>query len=209
MGFSTLIDILGSVVIGGLLLLILISMNNNSKQNNYVYNGERVVQENLVEIVSLLEYDFRKIGYCFDYTKLPDPSVAIIHADSSSITFLTDVISAGNPYGDGNMDTLKYYIGPTSDCTGTPNPNDRILYRVVNHSTPAGSNLGLTQFKLTYYNTAGIKISPLPASPPFGIAEIQIDISVENVAAYGNDYGTDKKAIWKQIRFASRNFMLR
>jgi hypothetical protein len=49
----------------------------------------------------------------------------------------------------------------------------------------------------------------MPANPPFGIASIQIDVAVENPAAYGNNYSVDKKAIWRQIRLASRNFKLR
>jgi hypothetical protein len=211
MGFSVLLDILGSTVIGGFLLLTLLRMNETSIKNNYTYSGERIVQQNIVDVVTLLEYDFRKIGYCNDYNNMPDPTTCIIQADSSSITFLTDIVTSAGTYGDGVIDTLKYYVGPTSQLTSTPNPNDRILYRVVNHSTAAGSNLGVTQFKLTYFDANGAKIITMPAHPPFGIASIQIDVAVENPAAYGltaseNPYGSDKKAIWRQIRLASRNF---
>ena len=209
MGYSTLIDIIGSTIIGGLLLLILLRMNATAVQNNYDYNGERIVQQNLVDVVRLIEYDFRKIGYCNGYTNLPKQSTAIIHADSSSITFLTDVPTTSNPYGDGVVDTLKYYLGSTSQLTSTPNPNDRILYRVVNHNAAAGSNLGVTQFKLTYYDSDGDIMTNLPASPPFGIASIQIDVAVENPAAYGNNYSVEKRALWRQIRLATRNFKIR
>jgi hypothetical protein len=209
MGFSTLIDILGSTIIGGLLLFILMQMNATSVQNNYQYSGERIVQQDLVEVVSQIEYDFRKIGYCNDYTKVPDPSIVILSADSSSIKFLTDVVTTSSTYGDGNLDTLRYYLGTTSELTGTPNPNDRILYRKVNHETALGSNLGVTQFKLTYFDANGAKITSMPTTPPLGIQSIQIDVAVENSAAYGADYGTDKKAIWRQFRLATRNFTLR
>ncbi|MHB8931345.1 MAG: hypothetical protein ACYC5R_12185 [Melioribacteraceae bacterium] len=209
MGFSTLLDIMGSVLGGGILLLILLRMNATAIQNNYEYSGERIVQQNLVEVVNLIEYDFRKIGYCNDWTKTPDPSLAIIHADSNSISFLTDIVTPNNPYGDGVVDTLKYYVGPTSELTNTPNPNDRILYRVINHNAPVGANLGVTQFKLTFLNSAGVKITNMPANPPFGIASIQIDVAVENPAAYDNNYSTDNRAIWRQVRLASRNFKLR
>ena len=213
MGFSTLLDIMGSVLGGGILLLILIRMNATAIQNNYEYSGERIVQQNLVEVVTLIEYDFRKIGY-WNYqpnikNPIPDPARAIIQADSSSITFLTDIVTPDHPYGDGSVDTLKYYVGPTSELTNTPNPNDRILYRVINHNAPAGSNLGVTQFKLTFYNAEGARIVTMPAIPPFGINTIQIDVAVENPAAYGNNYSTDNRAIWRQVRLASRNFTLR
>ncbi|OGV11850.1 MAG: hypothetical protein A3J84_02690 [Ignavibacteria bacterium RIFOXYA2_FULL_37_17] len=209
MGFSTLLDILGSTIAGGLLLMILMRMNDASVENNYFYSGERIVQQNLVEVVKLLEFDLRKIGYCNNWQLMPIPSMAITQADSNGITFLTDIVTPSDPYGDGVLDVMHYYLGPTSELTATPNPYDRLLYRVANSQTPAGSNLGLTQFKLTYFDANGDKITSMPASPPFGIAAIQIDISVENTAAYGNDYSADKRIIWRQVRLPARNFTLR
>ncbi|MEI7813083.1 MAG: hypothetical protein WCJ01_11780 [Ignavibacteria bacterium] len=210
MGYSTLLDIVGSTIMGGLLLLILMRVNGSSVQNTYDLSGERMVQQNIIEVVSLLEYDLRKIGYCNDYTQLPDPAVAIIKADSTSIWFLTDIVEKPDHlFGDGVLDTMKYYLGTTSELTATPNPNDRYLYRVVNSNTAKGVNLGVTQFKLTYFDVTGSKLTTLPVSPPFGIASIQIDVGVENPAAYGQDYSYQKRAIWRQVRLASRNFMLR
>ncbi len=141
MGFSTLIDILGSTIIGGMLLMILLRLNDASVQNTYVYGGELMVQQNLVEVVRLLEHDFRKIGFCKDWEKIPDPTQSIITADSTSISFLTDVDS------DGIIDTMKYYTGNVNELSGTANPRDRMLYRVVNNETPIGTNLGVTQFQ--------------------------------------------------------------
>lgn len=209
MGFSVILDILGSTIVGGMLLVILMRMNDSAVENNYLYSGERIVQQNLVEVVRLLEYDFRKIGYCYNWQALPNPATAIIYADSNRISFLTDIVTTGYPYGDGNIDTMHYFIGDTTELTVTPNPFDRLLYRVVNSNTNAGSNLGITQFKLTYYDASGIEITSMPASPPFGIAAIQIDIAVENPAAYGNDYSADKRVIWRQVRLPARNFSLR
>lgn len=209
MGFSALLDVIGSMIIGGFLMIILFRMNGTAVQNNYQYSGEQIVQSNIVEIVRLLEYDFRKIGYCLDWQKIPNPALAIIQADSNSITFLTDLVTAGNPYGNGIVDTLKYYLGTTAALSVTPNPNDRLLYRRPNRDPIAGSNLGITQFKLTYYEADGDKITTMPASPPFGIVNIQIDITAENVAAYGNDYTYDKKVFWRQVRLATRNLVLR
>ena len=65
MGFVGIIDVLGSVVIGGFLMLTLFKMNGAASENTYHYTGELVVQENMVsKWPNLLEYDFRKIGYC-------------------------------------------------------------------------------------------------------------------------------------------------
>ncbi len=195
MGFSTLIDILGSTIIGGMLLMILLRLNDASVQNTYVYGGELMVQQNLVEVVRLLEHDFRKIGFCKDWEKIPDPTQSIITADSTSISFLTDVDS------DGIIDTMKYYTGNVNELSGTANPRDRMLYRVVNNETPIGTNLGVTQFQMLYFNALGNQIS-FPITIPSEIYTMQINVTVENPAAYDNLYSS---AFWRQIRLAARN----
>lgn len=181
-------------------------MNDAAVENNYNFSGEKIVQQNLTEVVRLLEYDFRKIGYCKDWSKIPDPTKAILYADSNGIRFLTDIVTTADPVGDGVPDEIYYYVDPNDTLTSqTPNPNDVILYRVVNNETPKGANLGITKFKLTYYDALGNKITNFPSAPPLGIATIQIDIAVENPYAYGNDYSFDKRVIWRQIRLAARN----
>jgi hypothetical protein len=211
MGFSTLIDILGSSLIGGIILMILFRMNDASVESHYLSSGELIVQSNLVEIVELLEHDLRKIGYCEDWEKIPQPSEAIIEATDTSISFLTDVaVSKAVQTGDGNVDILKYWIGkPTdSEVANTPNPKDRMLYRQVNSDTPLSANLGLTQFKLRYFNALGNEITTMPSAPPLGIITMQIDITVENTAAYGDMaekdvYSKDRSAFYRQIRLAA------
>lgn len=195
MGFSTLIDILGSIVVGGLLLMILFRINDTAVANSFQYNGEAIAQRNLVEVVRLLEYDFRKIGYCKDWQAIPDPSKAIIDADSTSITFLTDEDS------DGVVDTMSYYLGSVEELASTENPRDRMLYRKVNHQSPLSANLGVTKFDLTYYDAFGNEI-PFPIVVPGEINTIQIDIVLEDVAAYDQKYN---KVFWRQIRLAARN----
>lgn len=170
MGFSTLLDIMGSVVIGGFLLMILFRLNDASVKNTYLNSGELIVQQNLVEVVKLIEHDFRKIGYCLDYEKIPVPSEAIIYADNQSIKFKTDVAELPNhPYGDGNVDVIHYYLGDPSELNSTPNPEDRILYRVVNNETPKGANLGITSFYMNYYGPLG-NLLPTPVPDPGAIS---------------------------------------
>ncbi len=195
MGFSTLIDILGSIVIGGMLMLILFRLNDAAVANSFRYNGELIVQKNLVEVVNLLEFDLRKIGYCAVWENLPNPSKYIVSADSNSIKYLTDVDS------DGNVDTLSYYLGPSSELSGTANPRDRMLYRRVNKSKPLSANLGVTMFKFTYFDVFGKEIS-FPITQPGEIQTMQIDIAVEDIAAYDEKY---QRMFWRQIRLAARN----
>ncbi|MDX1700068.1 MAG: hypothetical protein R3250_05585 [Melioribacteraceae bacterium] len=200
MGFSTIIDLIGSTLIGGLLLLILFRLNDATVENNYVYGGEAIAQSNLVEVVQLVEHDFRKIGYCKEWENIPDPSKSIITAAQNGITFLTD------ENNDGNIDTISYYLGPPEELSNTPNPNDKMLYRVVNNNQPRGANLGVTQFDLFYFDALGNKLS-FPISVPSEIYTMQINIKVEDVYGYDRKHDEENysSAFWRQVRLASRN----
>lgn len=195
MGIASLIDIIGSAIIGGFILLILFRTNASVTENTYNNTSDLIVQEDITTVVSILENDFRKIGYCEDWTKIPDPTKSIIYADTSTIKFLTD------DQNDGTVDTLSYYIGPTSDLPNTPNPNDRILYRQINEETPQKISLGITEFNLLYFGALGDTLS-FPIVNPGAISSMQITIRVENSAAFNNKY---VDAFWRQIRLAARN----
>lgn len=196
MGFSTILDIIGSMAIGGLLLLILWRLDDSAVQN-VINNGQEIsLQQNMTTVATILEHDFRKIGYCAVWDNIPDPSKAIIYADSNSIKFLTD------DDDNGVVDTMYYKLGPTSELSGTPNPRDRYLYRIINGKIPKEADLGVTQFKLVYYDALGNLITSNPVSSPGTISTIEINLTVEDVYAYDNQYS---QAFWRQIRLAARN----
>ncbi|MCO6473542.1 MAG: hypothetical protein PHW27_07980 [Melioribacteraceae bacterium] len=209
MGFSSLLDILGSTMIGALLLLILFRMNDVATENTFTHAAELQVQEGLVETITVLEHDFRKMGYCSDWTKIPIPTRAIIRADTNDITFLTDVKESASisDVGDGDVDTIHYYAGETSELPGTRNPYDFPLYRVVNGKNPRGANIGLTTFRLRYYDVDGKELSTPISLPQTGaIHTIQIDIEIQNTAAYDDKYSS---VFWRQIRLAAKNLQNR
>ena len=195
MGFNTLLDILGSLIIGGILMTIVFRLTDAATEKTYNNSGELSLQQNLATIAQIIEYDFRKIGYCADWNKIPDPSKSILFAKTSSIRFLTDVDS------DGEVDSITYFLGPTSELYMTENPRDRMLYRVVNNEQPMGSNLGITDFHMIYYDALGDTIY-LPIQNPGEISSIEINVTVENVAAYDTLYSS---AFWRQIRLVARN----
>ena len=199
MGVSTLLDILGSIIIGGLILLILFRLNTSATSNLYNNTSEANVQSAMISVGSVLENDFRKIGYCKDWTKIPDPSKAILYADTSSIKFLTDINN------NGIVDTLYYYVGPTSELLNTPNPRDRLLYRVINNDPPKSSNVGVTKFKITYFDSFG-NILTTPVNPPGQIQKMQIDLQVENPEPIDSTYVV---AFWRQLRLSARNLQNR
>ncbi|HUI64027.1 MAG TPA: hypothetical protein VL126_04240 [Bacteroidota bacterium] len=210
MGFQTVIDLIASSVIFGWLFLISVSNNAANNENSQSTQGELLCQLNLVELTKTLEYDFRKIGYCKEPDKIPNPTLAILLADSTRIKFLTDVDMGSGP--DGNVDSLYYYLGPTSDIHGMNNPQARILYRVVNTQPALGSNLGVTNFKLTYYDRFGTLIpTPVASANLQNIYSIQISMSVQNVVASALSETAPlnqqfQSAFWQQRRLSSRNY---
>lgn len=199
MGFSDILDLAGSILIGGLIMLILFRMNDAAVENVYNNGGELSLQQNLAITAKVLEDDFRKIGYCADWKKIPDPSKSILLADSNKIRFLTDVDKGSGP--DGIVDTILYAVGPTSELSQTPNPRDRFLYRIVNSETPKGINLGVTQFKIIYFDALGDTIN-FPITVPSEVYTLEINLTVENTAGYNEKYSS---AFWRQIRLVARN----
>lgn len=211
MGSQVVLDIIGSFILFGWLFLSTIRVGTANSENMQSFGGELLVQENLVEITRLLEYDFRKIGYCREPNALPDPTKAIVLADSQRIKFLTDVDLTGSG-PDGVVDSLYYYLGPTSELISTTNPRDRMLYRVVNAAAAKGANLGVTSFKLKYYDGQGNLIAfPITGINLQRIQTIQISLIVENsVAAELVETGPINQqyssAFWQQMRLSSRNY---
>ncbi|MGA8265624.1 MAG: hypothetical protein WB779_14370 [Ignavibacteriaceae bacterium] len=199
MGSNVILDIVGSILVGGLVLLMMFRLNAQATSNLYNSSSELNIQLAMTSVVHVMEGDFRKIGYCKDWDKISDPTEAIIYADTSSIKFLTDIND------NGNVDTLSYYLGPTSELSNTANPRDRLLYRVVNSETPKSSDVGITIFRLTYFDALGNLLST-PVNPPGLIHTIQIDVQVENSEPIDSVYTT---AFWRQIKLSSKNLQNR
>lgn len=195
MGYNTILDILASVIMGGILFTTVLRLSDSAAERTYNYSGELSLQQNLATIAQVIEYDFRKMGYCANWQNFPDPTKAIAQADSSSIKFYTDVNN------DGYIDSIRYYLGPTSELTSTPNPRYRLLYRVVNTDNQTEVNLGITQFYLIYFDALGDTV-PLPITNPGIISFYEINIRVESIYAYDEKYSS---AYWRQIRLVARN----
>ncbi len=198
MGSTTLIDIAGSFLVSGLLLLTALQLDQKSIQTTFDSQAGLTVQENMVELIEYLQYNFRKIGYCRIPSKLPSSAASsfIQKGDTSCIWFLTDASNSGN------VDTVKYWLG-TTPIPGCPNPHARLLYRQINSNAPVGTNLGITQFEIQYYEAFGIPI-PTPFGPPNQTQFIILTVRMEPISAFNTNY-SNNFAIWRQTRMVSRN----
>ncbi len=166
---ATWLDVVGSFVIGGIIILILVNLNlfiNSSSQENLYTN---IVQESLSTTSEIIEHDFYRMG-----SMVPGSKIAL--ADSNAIKFYGDV-------GDtGSVDTLYYFAGSTSQLSSTQNPDDRIMYRVLNGETPRPTTT-LNDFKLCYYDSAGNQLnyaSLVSAAERDKIKSISLYIKVES-----------------------------
>lgn len=210
MGSQTILDLIASTIVFGTLMLIALRLNGSTMENMSSFREDLIVQQNLVAVSELLEYDFRKIAYCKDYDVISSPTLAIRYADTSKIIFWTDFSTVANPYGDGLLDSLTYYIGPTSELTTTPNPNDRLIYRVENNATPVGVYMGISTFNIQYYDALRNKLNT-PVDSCQLIQYMQITIQVEHPVKWTKFYNTAtydtvyQSAFWRQVRLVAKN----
>ena len=125
-------------------------INFNIFQSNSVFSSdsELHLQQNAKTLAEILNHDMRKIGYRYDGTPF-------IQADSEYVSFYSDIDR------NGSVDNVVYFLGDTSSASSTTNPNDKVLYRVVNTDTIQGPSLGLVKAKFSYYDGLGAVTSNL------------------------------------------------
>jgi len=199
MGFSTIIDVLGSLIIGGLLLLILMRLNGTVTEHYYITGSDRNLQRSLAETAILIEKDFRKMGFCADPYKITETMDIVIVGDSDFISFYTDVDK------DENLDIITYFVSDTNALAATKNPRDKILYRQINSDTPLMISTNITRFLLEYYDVFGNKLTS-PVASPGNITHMKISMRVEDPEAYNEQYSN---AYWQQVRLTSKNLRKR
>lgn len=193
MGFTTIIDILGATIIGGIVLMNLVKMNSNVIQNESMFGHDKNLQVDVVILATIMDRDFGLLGYCGDYTKMD--STAIIYGDSISIRFLADVDN------NGTFDTLYYYTSDTTALSHTPNPRDRILYRQLNSNPPFVVANNITEFNLKYLDTFANEQS-IPIDLTKIVNYVRIAFKVEDPFAYDEEY---TEALWRRLTVTANN----
>jgi len=178
------IELAGSFLIGGMILLSILALNAEIMETASLNNMGTNSQENVTTIVSILEYDFRKMGY-----GVPDGTDAISAMTDSTVTFLADIDD------DNNVDTVAYSLSATSALSDTENPNDRYLYRSVN-GTSFDVAIGIRSWNIEYYDNSGT-ITATAAN----VRSIRISFTVETPFRFDETYGS---AYWVG-RFTPKN----
>ncbi len=142
---NTMLDILGSFVLGGLVIMLLVQVDSTTRTYNYQKQFDMLNQERIIGTNDAVQDDFYKIGYRIKGSK-------IILADSVGIKFYTDYNN------DGIVDTVRYYLGSKGALANTVNPQDMPLFKTVN----GGKQIfieAVTNFKLIYFDSSGTALT--------------------------------------------------
>ncbi len=200
---AAILDLVSSTIIGGMILLIIVGANDIAAETSSTYNGDALVQEMLITQAQCIEGEFRNMGY-----GVPVGLPTIIAATDTSIQFLSDIDK------NGVIDTIHYWLGPTSELSATQNELDRLIHRQINASPelPIGS---ATTFILRYITTTGaILPTPVPTDRLAEVHEVELTMEVQDPYAIirqpgevgaGERNALYSSSYWQQTRLASQN----
>jgi hypothetical protein len=170
-------DIIGSMIIGGMILVMVLGFNANIMEGAGMQTFRTTVQGNMTTLTNILEYDFRKMGYS---VATPQDS-AIVYADTSRITIRGDFDD------NGTIENITYTFNPTTPAGGT-NPRTRLLTRAISGMAAQSINVGLTKFRLTYYDATGAMFAGNVVATPSKIRSIKVTLNIESREPYDKNY---------------------
>jgi hypothetical protein len=204
-----LLDVLFSMILGFTIILIILNANVIVSEGWFMYNGEMMVQQMLISTATLIEGEFRNMG--FGVQKDPTSGSGIIlQADETRFRFR----SALDPDNPNTISEIEYRLGDPSDV---PFQNEMIrpLYRSVDGGQEYIIGM-LTEFKLRYFNREGEEV--IGGTSPSNIHLIEIEMEVQHPHALHRDsrditegqpdafYAVSR---WRQTRLSSKNFQTR
>jgi hypothetical protein len=170
-------DVLIALIIIGMVVVTSLRVDSNARSNAVIARHDQIAQSSMKIITDYVEEDFRKIGH-----GLIVPSRAITLADSSRIIFSYDK----NPSAVYDSIRIEY---KTEAANTTENPYDKILIRRVNSGASLGASLGVTRFKLTYFNQSrNVLPTPVVADSLSKIREIELLIVINSTESVENQY---------------------
>lgn len=170
---STL-TLIGSIVISGIFLLGLMAFYGGVVDFSHEKTFELLTQEATASFMEIVDHDFRRIG-----SGVALPALAI--TDTTIITFQGDIDE------DGTVEIVEY---DTAAAVSTPNPNDLILYRIVDGDTTIGTPAGVTDFDVSFLDETGNPTTDLMA-----VRMLHVSLTVESIYPYDNRY---TRAVWEK-----------
>jgi hypothetical protein len=168
---ATLLDILQSVIIGGMIFLMILSFKFRMRVVTEDVVGYNLTQYDILQTSHTLENDFYKIGYNTSTTK----KEKVILAENQRLKFLSDIDN------DGDIDSVLYSMSDSLALSGTQNPSDKYLYRKVNNENQLFIGK-VTDFRISYFDSLGNSLSTAALTDSTGrkkILEVGFYLKVE------------------------------
>lgn len=192
---NNFLGVVVSIILFGFFLLIMMSLNENVLTSTYQSTFDKNNQQDIVDLVDLLNFDFLKIGH-----RKTNPKFKVGSLDSNNITWYSDFDN------NNSMDSVSYFLQIKGDSKKA-NPNVRYLYRKINNGTPLKIGVGIVRFKLTYYDSSGTQISYNQLnniSKVNKIRAIKVQIRSESLFKYNKDFS---RSLWEKT-FTPRSLTL-
>ncbi|MEK7727061.1 MAG: hypothetical protein AAB354_01545 [candidate division KSB1 bacterium] len=167
---NSMLSLTGCAVIGGIFLLSLFGFQADLRDHAFSNTNDLIVQQNAIAMTELLESDFRQIGFGVD-------SLMVASAGANAISYFADLND------DGAVDLVAYSLSDAAAAAETSNPRDKILYRTVNGAVQVNAALGVTDFRLKYFDLNGNVTNNLSQ-----IKIIEMTLEMESTTSYDGKY---------------------
>jgi hypothetical protein len=168
-------SLLTGFVIGGMLMIALMTYSNRVSQNAGLVAMNQITKQRVEAIAQIAGSDFQKIGQGIGVNQ-------ILAVTPNSIEFRTT-------FNTTTSNVVKWEFLPDEEIPETPNPDDRVLRRIVNTDTTT-INFGVTRFDLTFFNETGAE-----TFIPDQIRRIRVEVMCESDQRFGNEIA---KSFWEQ-----------
>lgn len=203
MGSSTILDILGSMIVGGLLLLVALRMNDQATRHTFDSQEQLTVQQNMTFLIQMVESDFTKIGYNSNPLVPFNQGQYIQYADTSDVRFLVDLDTSGS------YSTIEWILGGVVNAVSGARELDRIVTKPNGTvTTERYLNIGVTRFFMQYFGSnnpdSSLQVPGVPITTGNGIQTIELLVAIVPVAAYDTAYYSNI-SVWRQKRLMSMN----
>lgn len=194
------IGIITSTIVAGILILILAVTNLNIQSSAQELVISQMKQVQTTAVSDIISNDFPKIGYA----SIGDIDSAITSANSTSITFYSNLDNSG----DNSIEKVTWEFLTTEIAT-TDNPNDKVLRRSVNGDV-TDIEIGVVDFEIRYYSSFGSTtpmVTPISSANLATIRQIEVEVTLqssENISSINNNTPTYVQNTWVK-RFTPRN----
>lgn len=157
------------MIIGSFLLMSInrLSIGMGEDSNKRVLDA--ITARNAMSIIKTIEFDFNRMGLGVNRQEN-----ALLQTDSTSVTFMSDINE------DGALDVIHYALSDSTLASETENIHDRLLFRLQNAEPMKDVALGVTNFKIRYYDWYGNITYSLQQIKTFEISlEVQSTFSID------------------------------